>query len=277
MTRLALVLVFALGCGDSTAPMLPGESDDVRKDERRGANSPCGGTSDYDGNGTADYLWTYAYDHLGRSIEDRGRAIGGETDDVDSYLWDHVDHLMSYVATVSGQQVWKLESTYDTLGNELDSTVTDAYDAQAITVDRVVNHDFDDHGRPAFAIQSYTGLPDLKMTFTYDELGRMIEREDDDGNDGSIDGRATVVYDEAERTTTTTTSRTDGWHSLRKRTYNEALHTISTHTERFTSNGVRTTTDITYVWEGDREISWTYAYNGTLTSSTRFFYSCAPR
>src|SRR5262249_34682362 len=84
----------------------------------------------------------------------------------------------------------------DNIGNELEYTFADLYLDNTQISYRQSNTDFDDFGHPGHAVVRQTGISDARYTFTYDESGRLIERDRDDGLDGTIDGHATIVYDE---------------------------------------------------------------------------------
>jgi hypothetical protein len=276
--RNVLVILALTACGRGDDRMLPGEStnDDLALRE----SSPCSGTSDYDGNGTIDITWTYTYDDFGRSTMDRGHYIDGSAvpDDVYAYRWDNTDHLMSLVETSGNQLVWKLEYSFDTLGNELGSSQVDVYsDPEHPSTITTTNHDFDDHGRPAYANVTTTGMPDVKSVYIYDDLGRLVERDDDRMLDGTIDDRTYVVYDDVGRATITTFTGADGSHSVRTRRYDEELRVIEIITDRFDTMGVEHLTDMTVTYVGERMTEVTTKIDGATFAHETYAYGCASR
>jgi hypothetical protein len=272
LKRALLVLVAA--CGGSTQGPLPGEPLDNNPRPRVG-NLPCAGATDSDGDGIDDLTWEYSYDDRGRSIKDVGHYTAGGRDAIATYAWDNLDHLTAWEQTnAPGEQRMDYTATYDTIGNNVGYSMVDIYTPQNYSQYRVTSSGFDDLGHPQKSLIIVPNIPNSVMTYTYDELGRLIERAQDTGSDGSIDSRATITYDDDARTTTTTTTNSDGSHDVVVRTYDQRGKPLSYQRDSVEMDGSRHTYEYDYEWSGDRLLSDTATYDGSVITRDTYRYDC---
>jgi hypothetical protein len=274
MTRSLFLLAFTIGCAEPATGPMPGDTDDDSV-ARTGDNAPCTGTSDYDVDGVVDVNWTYSYDGLGRSAMDVGRYTFDGSETVATYGWDNVDHLVSFheVYDFGGSSTYT--ANYNTLGDMLDRTWTSVTpDDQGTTteIDRVVNLDFDAAGHPLTALQTITGAPDRELTYTYDALGRAVTLDVDIGLDGTIDAHSDVVYDDVARIGTRTTTRLDGSHSVRTRTYDASSRVLSYFIESVDADGMASSFGADFTWAGANLTTVTYQNNGLTSSIDRYTF-----
>jgi hypothetical protein len=167
------------------------------------------------------------------------------------------------------------EATFDTIGNNVGYSLADIYTPQDYTSYRVTSSGFDDLGHPQKSIIHMTGIPDSLWTYTYDELGRLVERDRDDGSDGSIESRAVVTYDDDARTTTTTTTNTDGSHYVVVRTYGPRRELVSYQSDSVETDGTHHTYEYDYEWSGDRLLGDTATSDGVVITRDTYRYDCA--
>jgi hypothetical protein len=270
----ALLLVVAACRGSAHGP-LPGEPIDGSPKPRLG-NLPCAGATDSDGDGVDDLFWTYEYDDRGRSIRDLGKYTSGANDAMATYAWDNLDHLTLWSnVNTPGEQRMDYAATFDTIGNNVNYSFVDIYTPQDFSQYRVTSSGFDDLGHPQRSIVTVPMVPDAVWTYTYDELGRLVERDDDEGSDGTIDSRETISYDDDARTTTTTRTSTDNSHSVTVRTYGPRGELVSYHQDSVYVDGSHHTYDYDNEWSGDRLLSDSTTSDGVLITRDTYSYDCS--
>lgn len=271
MKRALLVVVAA--CGGQAMGPLPGEPLDGNPRPRVG-NLPCTGTTDSNGDGVVDLNWSYSYDDLGRSIKDVGEYVGGGQDAIATYAWDNLDHLTGWETTnTPGEQRMDYTATYDTIGNNVGYSLVDIYTPQDYSQYRVTSSGFDDLGHPQRSLILVPGVPDATMTYTYDDLGRLVER-DQTASDGTVESRASVSYDDDARTTTTTTMNSDGSSNVLVRTYGQRGEILSYHTDSVEMDGTHHTYETDYEWSGVDLLADSETYDGSVITRDTYNYDC---
>jgi len=193
--------------------------------------SKAGLSRDNDGDGSADFIFTYTYDDNGKRL----------TQSNDSNADGAADQIYTY--------------TYDSDGNRLtESTDNDADGAANSTT----TYTYDDNGnRLSFSRDGdLDGIVDRILTYTYDSYDNLLSYSVDDNGDGISDAINTYTYDSDGNMLTD--SFDDG-----------AFQSINTYT--YDSSGNQLTNSYDEGGEGTADEIDTYTYDTNGNMLTRSF------
>ena len=246
--------------------------------------SKAGLSRDNDGDGTADFIFTYTYDDSGKRLtQSNDSNADGVANQIYNYTYNSDGNRLTESTDndADGTANSTITYTYDDNGNRLsfsrdgdldgiaDRILTYTYD----TYDNLLSYSVDDNGDGiSDSINTYTYDSDGNMltdsfddgafqsinTYTYDSSGNQLTKSYDEGGEGTADEINTYTYD------TNGNMLTDYFDPFGDGT------ALEIYTYTYDNNGNRLTQSNDFDGDGTDEEIYTYTYD---SNGNRLSYS----
>jgi len=174
---------------------------------------------DFDGDGLADYIYTYVFDDAGDPVRDEVDYDGdGVIDSSTDRTFDAEGRVLTALRDGTGDGVYNTGDyyTYDEAGREvlweydsgmdgtIDESVATTYDARGNVIEEVTRwgdvttYSYDSNDCLLLVLDT-SGVYTTRNTYTCNDQGQWIWGELDEGDDGEIEYVSTWTYDASGR------------------------------------------------------------------------------